>query len=133
MNRRNIFLLLLLFLICAVSLGIVLSPGLSSSVIPWIQPRIVSFYATPDAVKRGDTATLTWETTGASMISMRVHTALGRNDENETKRGLPPKGTLKVQPREDTIYVLECEGAMGGRSVSQSVSVRVKDVLITSE
>ncbi|HVW07789.1 MAG TPA: hypothetical protein VHC90_04365 [Bryobacteraceae bacterium] len=131
MNRHHFWILLILLFVSAVSLGVVLKPGVSSGIVPWIQPRIISFYATPESVKRGDTATLTWETTGAASVLMHVHTVLGRNEE--TRSGLPPKGTVKVQPREDTVYVLECEGGIGGHSVSQSVSVRVKDILITSE
>jgi len=44
----------------------------------------------------------------------------------ERRTGLPPVGTLKVQPTEDTVYVIECEGGSGQTCTQASATVRVK-------
>ena len=40
--------------------------------------------------------------------------------------GLPPSGKMTDHPQETTVYVLECEDALGAVCTSASVTVMVK-------
>jgi hypothetical protein len=42
------------------------------------------------------------------------------------RAGLPPSGTMIVQPEENTVYVLECETASGQMCMTASATVRLK-------
>jgi len=78
--------------------------------------KIISFYAAPGAIKRGDHATLCYGVTGAKTVRMEpavetVWPALTR--------------CVQASPRKDTEYKLIADDG-AGHSVTQSVAVKVR-------
>jgi hypothetical protein len=78
--------------------------------------KIISFYAAPGAIRRGDHTNLCYGVTGASTVRMEpvvetVWPALTR--------------CVQVSPRKDTEYKLIAEDE-AGHSVTQSVAVRIR-------
>jgi len=87
---------------------------------------IVSFTATPKVIALGESSTLAWTTRGVDSVTMEWGPAANSRNEMERRTGLPPVGTLTVQPTEDTVYVIECEGGSGQTCTQASATVRVK-------
>jgi hypothetical protein len=76
--------------------------------------RVLTFTADPPTITAGDTATLTWSTENAF-------------DVNITNLGLvPPSGTAKVKPTEDTIYTITAVGQQNEASALVKVEVLPK-------
>jgi hypothetical protein len=76
--------------------------------------RVLTFTADPPTITAGDTATLTWSTENAF-------------DVNITNLGLvPPSGTAKVKPTEDTIYTITAVGQQNEASAFVKVEVLPK-------
>ena len=74
-------------------------------------PTIVTFEVVPNAIMEGESATLTWDVTGASSVSIDP---LGVVD---------PAGAQSVSPATTTAYTLNASGFSG--TVSKSVVLRV--------
>ena len=79
----------------------------------------------PRIVAPGETAVLRWSIKGATRVSIE--------EGAESKRELRNlgtfdggRGTLEVKPRENTTYVIICEGSTTYTCASVSVRVRVK-------
>lgn len=72
-----------------------------------------SLAANPPAIEKGQSATLSWETTNASAVSIEV---LGV---------VQPTGSLQVTPMESTTYTLYAQGPGGKESATARVTVTV--------
>ena len=122
--KRTLLLLLLLLFGLAVTLGLIRSRAarIGSSVFR----EIVAFTATPRVISPGESATLAWETRGVVSVAMAWGPESNPRGNMQRRTGLPPLGTMTVQPKEDTVYVLECETDAGQVCMSASASVRVK-------
>jgi hypothetical protein len=77
-------------------------------------PSIVRFEAAPASITAGQTATLSWATTGATTVSI---SGVGSN--------LPANGSQTVSPTQTTTYTLTATGADGKTSVTAQVVVTV--------
>ncbi len=84
--------------------------------------EILSFTATPTHVVPGGTVTLEWTTRGVETVALDW---MPKGEHSQHRAGLPPSGTLAVQPKVTTRYVLNCEADSGNSCASQSVTVRV--------
>jgi len=71
----------------------------------------VIFSVSPESIKAGGTATLTWMTTGATEVSIE---GIGT---------VPAKGTRKVKPKETTTYTLTATGEGGSQTESVEVAI----------
>jgi hypothetical protein len=121
--KRNLWLLLLLFLAIAVTAGIMRSRAVSFGL--GTVPEIVSFTATPPVIEPGQTVTLAWNAHGAPSLTMNRGTENDPSDTLPERTGLPASGTITVQPKKDTVYTLTCETA-DGPMCATSVTVRTK-------
>jgi len=79
-----------------------------------------SLTANPQAIEKGQTATLTWETTNANSVSID---AVGIS--SETLGALEPQGSLQVTPADSTTYTLYAKGPGGKESATARVTVTV--------
>lgn len=93
---------------------------------PVASPKIISFTATPQIIRRGESVTVAWKTQGTKSMAIEWSPALYPNFEKKRHTGLPPSGTMIDKPEETTIYVLECEDALGYVCTSASTTVMVK-------
>ncbi len=121
--KRILLLALLLLFVLVATLG-VMRTRVASSGAP-NPPEIVSFTATPRIVSRGESVTLAWKTSGLASVAMEWGPDYHPRGTMQKRNGLPPSGTMIVQPKENSTYVLECETASGDMCMSASVSVRV--------
>jgi len=119
-GMKRVLLVLAVLLIVAVTLGVMRNGELRT------EPEIVSFTATPRIVSPGASSTLAWETRGVASVALEWGPVWGPRGNREMHPGLPPTGTMTVEPKENTIYVLECETTSGTMCMSQSVTVQVK-------
>ncbi|HXE63093.1 MAG TPA: hypothetical protein VN519_06105 [Bryobacteraceae bacterium] len=132
MNRRNFWLVLFLLLAFAVASGIMRNKSLQlSTIVPYIRPQIVSFTATPRQIRRGEPVTLSWATNGTTMVSIESLPQFNRGRSGGKKTGLPPWGTMTVQPEEDMVYILTCDVPKGEPAVSSRVWVQVLQADLT--
>jgi hypothetical protein len=122
--KRTTILLLLLLLTLAVSLGVMRIGAAPTGL--GISPEIVGFTASPQAITRGQSATLTWNTRATASVTMEWGPENRDRGSMQKKVGLPSSGTMVVQPEENTIYILECETRFGDMCMSASTTVRVK-------
>ncbi len=76
------------------------------------------FQVTPDPVIRGDNATLRWDVSGASKIT--IDNGIG---------AVPANGTLSVGPLQPTTYTLTAKN--GGTSVQRTLTLTVSPRVIT--
>src|SRR5919198_3910992 len=70
-----------------------------------------SLTASPEAVDKGQSATLTWQTTNATDVSI------------EGVGAVQPNGTQQVTPTESTTYTLTAKGAGGTQTATARVTV----------
>src|SRR5215469_10065609 len=122
---KRLFIMLFLLLAVAVALGVVrsLAPGVGSGTG---YPEIVSFKATPRVISLGDSSVLSWETRGTTSLAMEWTPERAPRGNMQRVTGLPPSGTMTVQPKEDTVYVLVCETPSDSTCASMSVTVQVR-------
>ena len=73
----------------------------------------VSFSASPDSVKEGECATLTWSSTDASTVSI-----------DQGVGGVDPAGSQQVCPKITMQYTITAAGAGGSQTASTTISVR---------
>jgi hypothetical protein len=82
------------------------------------------FEIRPPVIAPGETAVLYWSIKGATKVTIEQVPASKRDLEKiGTFAG---SGQLEVRPREDTTYVVSCEGSTTLVCASISVRVRVK-------
>ena len=77
-----------------------------------------SLTASPQAVEKGQSTTLTWETTNASEVSVDAEGLT-----TETLGLLQPNGTMAVTPSDSATYTLYAKGPGGKESASVRVTV----------
>jgi hypothetical protein len=121
--KRTLSILLFLLLAIAATPGAIRSR--TESIGPPISHGIVSFTATPRIVKPGESITLQWETRGATSVAIEWGPEHNPRGLNAKRTGLPPSGTMSLQPEEDTVYVLECDTPEGQTCMSASTRVHV--------
>ena len=94
--------------------GTPVTRSVSLTVVPCTLPVIDSFDADPSAIESGDSTTLSWETTGATSVSI---------DQGEGVQGVD--GSTSVSPSSTRTYELSATNDCG--TVRQSVTVMVGD------
>jgi hypothetical protein len=68
-----------------------------------VSPIIVSFTASPDALRDGGSANLSWDTRGTDHATLVWRPELAADDCLPNTAELPAKGSLRVHPRENTV------------------------------
>jgi hypothetical protein len=122
--KRTLLWLLFLLLALATALGVMRSRA--ARIDPAISPEITSFTATPTVISPGESVTLAWKTRGALSVAMEWGPEYHVRRAMQKRTGLPPAGTMTVQPKENTVYVLECEVASGQMCMLASATVRMR-------
>jgi peptidoglycan-associated lipoprotein len=74
--------------------------------------------ATPQSIEKGQSSTLSWQTTNAQEISIDA-----AGTTTETLGVLQPNGSLQVTPPESTTYTLYAKGPGGKKTASTRVTV----------
>jgi hypothetical protein len=87
-----------------------------------IYPEVARFTAAPEAVRAGDPVTLSWETRGTAAIRLEAV----RESGTEVLRGLPPAGSITIQPRETTTWRIRCETAFSGLMCNPAVVAQIE-------
>jgi hypothetical protein len=121
--KRTLLLLLLVLLAFVTTLAVVHKRVRGAVQAEY--PEIVSFKATPPAIHAGESTQLSWETTSTGSVAMEWCPERDPRGHIHRIDGLPPKGTMTVEPKESTIYILECE-AKGSMCAAASATVRVE-------
>ena len=117
--KRILLLVMFLLLALAATLAVVRNRAAA------VSPAILSFTATPQEIRRGESVQLDWSTEGVPTLALAWGPENGLRNNMQKREGLAPSGTMTFQPQEDTIYVLECETRpVLGCSASASVRVR---------
>jgi hypothetical protein len=90
-------------------------------------PEVIRFFAEPQVIAKGETATLHWEALNATevMLEKAVDPHAPRRANFDLVGRFAAKGTLEVRPEVSTIYVVSCGDEVIGCS-SASVRVKVK-------
>ena len=111
-------------MLVSAALGVVHSPRSRPGL--GIYPEVAPFVATPEVIRAGDSATLSWTTRG--VVSVVLESIPESQSEGaEELRGLPPTGSITVHPRETTAYFLRCETVFSGRACAGTAArVEVK-------
>ena len=122
--KRTVLVLILVPIALLVAFGVARSRAARTE--PVILPKIVSLTATPRMIKRGESVTVAWEARGTQSMAMEWGPTLHPDVARKRRTGLPSSGTMIDQPEETTIYVLECEDALGYVCTSASTTVMVK-------
>ncbi len=112
---RKAYLFLALSLLGEMSYGHEQSSRKSDDFLFEVQPRTVA---------PGETAVLHWSIKGAA--SVLIEESSESNRELRALGRFGGSGTLQVHPREDTTYVITCEGSTTHTCASTSVRVRIK-------
>ncbi len=81
------------------------------------------FEAQPSIIRPGETALLRWNIQGATSVTIEA-----ASDDNKLQviGTFGARDTLKVQPQEDSTYVISCGGGAALSCASVTVRVRVK-------
>lgn len=126
--KRYTFILLPVMLIFTPGPDVVRSSWeVSSDIVPWLAPKIVSFTASPRLIHQSESALLAWETTGTPVVTLEWRDASEPFGSGGTENGLPPHGVKRVTPNRDTVYVLVIEKESGGIGAAASVTVLVRE------
>jgi len=72
-------------------------------------PAIVSFTVSSDTIRAGDSANLTWVTRGADLVTLEGSPETGPEECLHHLLELPVKGSLRVHPKQTTVYELSCK------------------------
>lgn len=124
MKRRPFGVLLFLLIVLFAALG--LSRSGVARIGLGVYPEIVSFTASAEVVRAGEPVTLTWVTRGADSVVLESGPENAPRDRIQRLAGLPPMGSLKMQPTETTVYELSCEtGSTGQMCMPTKVVVKV--------
>jgi hypothetical protein len=81
------------------------------------------FEAAPSVIRPGETAVLRWNIQGATSVTIEE---ASRDNELHVVGSFGARDTLKVQPQEDSTYVISCEGNTAFSCASVTVRVRVR-------
>ena len=100
--------------------GASVSMQITGIMAPVTPPQITVFTAEPATIKRGESATLTWQTAHAD--SCMIEPGIGAVD---------PSGSVSVAPTETTVYTLTAEGA--GDPATATVTVTIENSAPTAE
>ena len=117
-----------LFLILSLSAVVMLSAchkAKVASAVPAPPPPAApsaSLTASPEAIEKGQSTTLTWETANASDITID---AVGAT--TKTLESLQAKGSMQVTPEDSTTYTLYANGPGGKESASARVTVTMPE------
>jgi hypothetical protein len=109
--KRTLRMLLLVLFALAITLAVIHNRARGSGQATY--PEIISFKATPPVIHAGEAVELSWETTSTGSVAMEWARVNDPRGDIHRLDGLPPKGTMKVEPKESTIYILECEATTG--------------------
>lgn len=85
--------------------------------VPPTGPATATLSAAPTAITQGQTATLSWETTNASSVTL-------------DGRAVNPVGTLLVKPAKTTTYTLVATGELGSAQAEVTIAVGLPPVVI---
>jgi plastocyanin len=92
-----------------------------------VSPEVVTFTASPQVVRPGDTVTVAWNTRGTTSVTLEWGQEANHNRAAMQQRtGLPSSGKLTFQVTEDTIYDLRCATVTGTMCLPVSATVRMK-------
>jgi len=86
------------------------------------------FEVRPRKIAPGEAAVLRWSIKGATRVTIEEasNSEIGRHELMTVGSFEGSSGTLEVRPKEDTTYVIECEGSTTYTCASVTVRVRVK-------
>jgi hypothetical protein len=86
------------------------------------------FEVRPREIAPGEAAVLRWSIKGAARVTIEEAPKSGTGSPELTKVGSfeGSSGMLEVRPKEDTTYVITCEGSTAYTCASATVRVRVK-------
>ena len=87
--------------------------------------EILNFAAKPQRYHAGQFAYLEWKTRGVDSVYVEWMPDANPRSRSQRRAGLPPTGSLEVQPKNTTRYVLGCESTDHVYCASQSVTVEV--------
>jgi len=91
-------------------------------------PQITRFVSTPETIHVGEKAVLVWNTRNVQTVLLEEAADAHDDVPNEFLHSIghfPPGGTLEVQPRWTTTYVISCGDSDIG-TASASTTVRVQ-------
>jgi hypothetical protein len=92
-----------------------------------VSPEVVTFTATPQVARPGDTVTIAWNTRGTTSVTLEWGQEENHSRATMQQRtGLPSSGKLNFQVTEDTVYDLKCATVTGTMCLPVSVTVRMK-------
>jgi hypothetical protein len=77
-------------------------------------PEIFALNAQPEVIQPGDFTTISWSARGAASVTLESTPDNAGPEVTRLQKGLPPVGSMKVQVRETTNYVLRCETVFSG-------------------
>ena len=83
-----------------------------------------TFEVRPSVIAPGEMAVLHWSIKGATKVV--IEEASGSRGELHKIGTFGGSGSLEIHPREDTTYVVTCEGSTAFSCASATVRVRVK-------
>jgi len=83
-----------------------------------------TFEVRPSVIAPGETAVLHWSIKGATKVL--IEEASGSRGELHKVGTFGGSGSLEIHPKEDTTYVVTCEGSTTFSCASATVRVRVK-------
>lgn len=106
---------MLLFLLVAVVAVMGISRTGEAKVGLGIYPEILTFTASPEAIRAGEPVTLTWATRGANTVTLKWGPENAPRERVQKLAELAPVGSLKVQPTKTTAYELICETISSGQ------------------
>ena len=95
----------------------------SASAVRQASPDSFLFAADPPVIAPGETALLRWNIEGATEVSIEEGTGYSELQLLGTFSG---NGELRVQPKEDSTYVISCKGSTIVSCASTSIRVRLK-------
>ena len=82
------------------------------------------FEVRPKVIAPGEAAILRWSIKGATKVLIEQSRLSDRTLREIGKFGA--SGSIEIRPKEDTIYVVTCDGPTAYSCASASISVRVK-------
>ena len=131
-NVKNSTTLASLFCLAAVLLPGSLSRGQSASgagaEAETSKSKDFLFEVRPREIMPGEVAVLRWSIKGATKVTIEAasNSEIGRRELIKVGSFEGGDGTLKVTPKEDTTYVIACEGSTTYTCASLTLRVRVK-------
>lgn len=110
----GVLIALLLLLLPATACITIVTQAPSQAPTPPEPPVVEAFTVEPITVTAGESATLTWQVSGA--IEVRIEPGIG---------GVAPSGSLHILPNQTTTYILTASNDAGSTTASTTVTVSV--------